>query len=675
MAKINVDRMAEEHSSRTSVYTPIIEAIVNSIEAIKDKPAGNSDGWIKLKFFRNQEGLGLKIDGESVTPRVTSVEITDNGVGFNDENYESFNTLHSDYKMSRGGKGFGRVFYRQYFQDVHIESIFQEGAKYQFRTFDFTKTDLVENEKLNDIEPSEFDEPTTTVYLKNIKPKNANKLELRLDTIARKLLEHLLIYFVDEKFKCPRITLIDDHTGTSLTLNDFLEKSNEIVLVGTDSFDVKSELDGKSYKFQAKTFKIFFSQSSSSIHLTAHQRQVTKTHIKDYMNEFKDGFTEIEKRSKGKEVTRNYIAAVYVMGDFLDSVVSTERGAFLINADSSTLSPLTTKNIEEAAVNTISKYFNADVNARQDKKKHIVAAHVTTEAPWLRKYVVELDMQAINYNARPEEINTALESVKFAHDMKSKKEIKDLINQPPEKKEDIEKAVKSIQAKVTDLGKEDLVQYIVLRKTVLDLFKQALKWDDEQKYQKEDAVHSMIFPMNSTSDEITYDQHNLWMIDERLSFHSYAASDVQLKSRGDRPDILVLDRPILMRDSDTTSSLITVVEFKRPQREKYDKDEYDPLRQIRRYVDQIRTGKAKAKDGTFIAANESTPAHGYVVCDLTDKVDEFCRDAGLVKDPDGEGYHGFHPNWKIYFEVISFKKLHTNAELRNKILFNKIGIV
>lgn len=56
-------------------------------------------------------------------------------------------------------------------------------------------------------------------------------------------------------------------------------------------------------------------------------------------------------------------------------------------------------------------------------------------------------------------------------------------------------------------------------------------------------------------------------------------------------------------------------------------------------------------------------------CSATEKIEQFCRDAGLVKDLDGEGYHGFHPNWEIYFEVISFKKLHTNAELRNKILF------
>src|SRR5690554_5633965 len=102
MAKINVDRMAEEHSTRTSVYTPIIEAIVNSIEAIKEKGDSEDSGWIKIKFYRGQEGLGIKVDGETVTPRVTSIEVTDNGVGFNSDNYESFNTLHGDYKMSRG---------------------------------------------------------------------------------------------------------------------------------------------------------------------------------------------------------------------------------------------------------------------------------------------------------------------------------------------------------------------------------------------------------------------------------------------------------------------------------------------------------------------------------------------------------------------------------------------
>lgn len=674
MAKINVDRMAQEHSSRTNVYTPIIEAIVNSIEAIKDKSLKDNSGWIKIKFFRGQLGIGLKVEGETVTPRVTSIEITDNGIGFDEDNFESFNTLHSDYKMSRGGKGFGRVFYRQYFQDVQIESIYKDGNQFKFRSFDFTKNDLVENHKLVDIDESGFDEPTTTIYLKNIKPEHSNKLELRLDTIARKLLEHLLIYFVDESFKCPRITLIDDNTGGTLTLNDTLEKSNEIIEVGSDNFTVKSDVDNRDYTFTAKTFKVFYSQAASSISLTAHQRQVTKTPIQDYMNEYKEGFTEIEQRDKGKKVTKNYIGAVYVLGDYLDSMVSTERGTFLMNNDASMLSPLTTKEIERKAVETVSKYFEKDLNERKSTKHTIVAAHVAKEAPWLRKYVSELDLQTIGYRASPEEINTALERTKFVSDGEVKREIKELISAPPEKEEDIQKAIDAINTKVTAIGKNDLAQYVVLRKTVLDLFNQALKWDEAKKYNKEDAVHSMIFPMNTTSDEIDYDRHNLWMLDERLSFHSYAASDIAYKPKGGRPDILVLDLPILMRDSDTTSSPIYVVEFKRPMREDYS-DKYDPLKQIRRYVDEIRTGKAKKKDGTFIAANSTTPAYGFVVCDLTKKIDQICLDAGLVPDPDGEGYHGFHPNWKVYFEVMSFKKLHSNAELRNKVLFHKLGIL
>lgn len=675
MAKINVDRMAEEHSTRTNIYTPIIEAIVNSIEAIKDRNERKSSGWIKVKFFRDQQGLGLKIDEEAVTPRVTSIEITDNGIGFDEDNFESFNTLHSDYKMSRGGKGFGRVFYRQYFNDVRIESIFKDKKDYKYRSFDFTKRDLVENHKLKSIQTTEFDEPSTTVYLQNIKLEHSKRLELRLDTIARKLLEHLLIYFVDESFACPTITLIDDGNGHSMTLNESLGKPNGILQVGTDEFTVKSEINGKTYPFTAKTFKIYHSLASSSVHLTAHQRQVTKSSLKDYVNEYAEVFTEVEKRANNKEVTKNYIVSVYVIGDFLDSMVSTERGAFLINADSSTISPLTTRAIEEKAIETVSKYFNTDLKVRQEKKKNLVAAHVATQAPWLRKYVSELDLQTISYRATPEDINSALENVKFISDGNTKQEIRDFISQPPDNEEDIQKAFDSINDKVLDAGKSDLAQYVVLRKTVLDLFNQALKWDQQKKYKKEDAVHSMIFPMKTTSDDLDYDKHNLWMIDERLSFHSYAASDLAYKPKGARPDILMMDLPILMRDYDTTSSPINIVEFKRPMREQYSKEEYDPLRQVKRYVDAIRTGKAKKKDGTFITANEHTPAYGFVICDLTEKVEELCDGAGLTKDPDGEGYHGFHTNWKIYFEVMSFKKLHDNAELRNKVLFHKLGIL
>ena len=40
----------------------------------------------------------------------------------------------------------------------------------------------------------------------------------------------------------------------------------------------------------------------------------------------------------------------------------------------------------------------------------------------------------------------------------------------------------------------------------------------------------LVFPMHSTNAGIPYNEQNLWMIDERLTYHSFIASDKQLRT-------------------------------------------------------------------------------------------------------------------------------------------------
>ncbi|RYX79145.1 hypothetical protein EON76_00240 [bacterium] len=677
MSTVNIVRAIDASKNRSTAYTPLYEAIVNSLEAIRE--TGRKDGSVELVFYREQIGLGLEDGNERYNSPISGVDIIDNGIGFTDDNTESFDELHSAFKEEQGGKGYGRVFYKRYFNEVTVESVFSDEAydSLMYRSFEFTTKEFTDNQILSPLNGDEESEPYTRVSLRGMATKDQSALNLTLNTISRKLLEHLLSYFVDDSYVCPRIILRDDNTGESEVLNDYFTNSNQIVEEAKESFKLTSPTTGEIYDFTLKIFKIFFSQSASSVFLTGHQRVVTKTSMHEYRNEFKTGFYETEKKDKGKTVQRNYIVATYVAGDYLDSNVSGERGEFLIKTDVSSVAPLSQKSIEEAAVDIAAKHFKKDVQERHEKKTTLVAAHVTNTAPWLRPYVAKLDYAKIHYDAKPDDINSELQRIKFEDDLQAKRDINGLIESPPNSVQGIQAAMEKIGSKVTDIGKVDLIQHVVLRKAVIDLFAEALKWDEQQKYRKEDAVHNIIFPMHNTTDEIKYDEHNLWMIDERLSFHDYAASDITVvdKKRDKRPDIVVFDRPILVRDSNTLDNPITVIEFKKPMRTGYKDDDADPLRQIRGYVDKIRSGQYRGRNGRAVKASAHTPAYGYVIADLTPKVIEFCRDAQLVEDPDQNGYHGYHSQWHIYFEVISFDKLLSNAELRNKILFHKLNIV
>jgi signal transduction histidine kinase len=113
MSNVNIKRAVENIRANTTVYTPIVEVIVNAIQAIES--SGRADGSVKVRVYRDAQ---LELDG--TLPEVRSFEIEDNGIGFTDENRESFDTLFGDLKISDGGKGFGRFICLKYFEDLHV---------------------------------------------------------------------------------------------------------------------------------------------------------------------------------------------------------------------------------------------------------------------------------------------------------------------------------------------------------------------------------------------------------------------------------------------------------------------------------------------------------------------------------------------------------------------------
>ena len=85
----------------------------------------------------------------------------------------------------------------------------------------------------------------------------------------------------------------------------------------------------------------------------------------------------------------------------------------------------------------------------------------------------------------------------------------------------------------------------------MSFWKKALEITDDGKYNKESQVHSIICPMQITSDDVQFDEMNLWLIDDRLAYHHFLASDQPMKSlpilESDVPrrmDIAVFDRAI-----------------------------------------------------------------------------------------------------------------------------------
>jgi hypothetical protein len=241
--------------------------------------------------------------------------------------------------------------------------------------------------------------------------------------------------------------------------------------------------------------------------------------------------------------------------------------------------------------------------------------------------------------------------------------------------------------KVDDIKKSDLAGYVCNRKVVLDILEKAIQRGVDGKYSREDLIHQLIMPMRQTSEDIGLDKCNLWLIDERLAFHDYLASDKTLSSmpitdsnENKEPDLCALnvyDEPLLISEGKKLPlASLTIVEIKRPMRNDVKSGEdKDPIEQVFGYLRRIRNGKATTATGRPIPDSKDVPGFCYVICDLTPSMSDRCKEIhDLTETSDKLGFFGYKKNLNCYIEVISFDRLVNSAKERNRAFFDKLGL-
>ena len=62
--------------------------------------------------------------GPDPSAKIIGFKIIDNGIGFNDANLKSFETLDSDHKAVKGCRGVGRLLWLKAFQKVYVDSVY-----------------------------------------------------------------------------------------------------------------------------------------------------------------------------------------------------------------------------------------------------------------------------------------------------------------------------------------------------------------------------------------------------------------------------------------------------------------------------------------------------------------------------------------------------------------------
>ena len=175
----------------------------------------------------------------------------------------------------------------------------------------------------------------------------------------------------------------------------------------------------------------------------------------------------------------------------------------------------------------------------------------------------------------------------------------------------------------------------------------------------EEDLHNIIFTMGAETENMPIEYHNLWLLDERFTFHSYTSSDVktksqkQLESKGNKePDLFIYDVPWAYSDDIDRINSLVVFEFKKPGKELSNSTNLDDL--IIKYFGDLMESKARSSKGKLLNIEDNTPKFGYIICELNkDLIERNVKWNGFKKSAFGHLYK-INPELNMHIEVMSY---------------------
>lgn len=646
---------------KTKPLIPLFEAIVNSIYAIEERKAiENFKGIINIEIVRDNQCVLNLPKNDKIETDVVGFNIIDNGVGFDDNNMNSFLQSDSVYRLDKGGKGVGRFSWLKAFERVEVESVYKDLECYVMRKFEFS----LKNPEIDDtvIDSEEISEYKTTVKLINCKIDYSKNISKQAVTIANKIIQHCFIYLMSEE--CPQINLIDD--GVKYCINDLFSEQVE-----REENKYCIEIDAE--KFELKNLKVKdASLNGCKLYMFGNDRMVKEIDLGKYI-------VDLDKQMLGED--KFYYVGI-LTGEYLDTNVDVNRTTFNIPEKRGEIE-LSLEEIIDNVIIKIKEYLKEYLDPIEEEKNTRIKKYVTEEAPQYRhllKYMSE-DIKKIKPNLSDDKLDDELYQIKRKFNKTIKEDSKKLLDKVQNgfsSDNEYKKLFEEQIGKISEANQAELANYVAHRKIIIDLLERGIKSDENEKFKKESYIHNLIYPMKTTSNEIDYESHNLWLIDEKLSYCSYISSDISFNNdkNDDRTDIMILDRPVAVSDDKLDGSefdTIVLFELKRPMRNDYTNIN-NPINQLYEYVDKIRDGKAKDKNGRNIKVGAGTKFYLYAVCDITSSLEKTIKFFSFKQTPDNMGYYLFNDTYNAYVEILSYDKIIIDAKKRNRVLFEKLGV-
>ena len=664
---------------------PLFEAIVNSIQSIY--LSGIKNGYIEIYINRASEQQNLNFDNNPSIPstvqEIDSIIISDNGSGFNNKNVKSFNKAYYTDKVALGCKGVGRFSWLKAFERVDIESIFEEqGEKYK-RVFTYKIPQGIDKNTFI-TESTDEKDTKTIIKLKGLKAKYAKDSKQRIETIAKKILEHCFYYISAENAPTIIIKGYDnenkDKEPKSISINELYKN-----LYSKNVIDEKVNI--KNSEFNIKHIKLFDTgeEENHKVYFCGNNRMVLSDTVRNITK-----LNNLEEKIQDIDSTNKFYYIAYVSGEYLDNNTDPDREGFTFMHKEMPLDIpdyLSLSDIKNGISDNLISYIAPYLDIVQKNKMQKIAEVINDEMAQYNyllnedeKFFDDISLYAdkedikkkikIKHIIKRDEVNRNFENFVKETDL-------NLIENNNEYEEQLKKFVKEID----NVGRADLAEYVAHRKIILEYYEKYLGWNkDNNKPYKEEFIHNLIYPMGASSNEVPYEKHNLWIIDDRLAFSDYISSDKafsQLNNiesdSNDRADLLFDSKKIFSNDDNIDLDTITIIEFKRPERDDYSEKD-NPINQIYNYIDEIKTGKIRKNSGRPVSVINNAKFYCYIICDITKKIKVFANKANFVEMPDGNGYFLFSSAYNAYIEIISFNKVLQDCKKRNSILFKKLGL-
>jgi len=639
-------RLAKVKCPTTKPLLPLYEAVSNSLDAIDTYSIGDE---VKIVVLRDNSRQALNED--RTVNNVVGFEVIDNGIGLDDVNFNSFCKTDSTHKIAIGGKGIGRLTWLKVFDYVNISSTYQNSHGYMTRRMELQEAEQPFKSYSNVSTKNAFHE--TRVTLKWFKGKYIDGVDKTTKTIADKIVCH----FIPRLLNSNRISLRLEDGEEIIDLNSFFTEHYSMGI-----YKETFALNGYDFSFCIIPTNSA-RDNNNRVHYCANLRNVLSKKI--------DSFNRYVSRA-------GLYYAGYLTSDYLDAKVNDDRCSFAINdLSNSMLDEVVGWNDIDNVISRIIKSFLGDkTSAVEQEHKSSIDKYVRDKNPRYRALLASRPelVDKVPLAASEDEIVSVLEVENQRQRLLLKRDISQTIKGTglslDAKKSEIFKLIKSTY----ETGKDILADYMIERRAVLDLLKAIISQKEDGTPYLEADVHNLVFPMGKTSDEINYDEHNLWILDERMAFHRHLTSDLSITSSFENdsrkePDILYyVEEPGNVHNNFSSA---TIVEFKRPLIPGKHKD---PIDQINEIVFDLREGN-KTIDGRKIKFRTGSHFYGFIVTEINDHLKKSIAIKGnFTLTPDGDGYFGYNPALNLYTEIISFDKLLNDAEKRNQILFQQLGM-